>query len=145
LLRTLILLLCTATLSSVLAACSASQAGCVQPALQNYAVPQLVYPQSGTKLSPSGLQDAFVAYPPPIAGAFQLFGNGATVGLPTNPPRDPLPPGSAQPHAGWKMSELFLGTLTSGQQYVVQYAIPYKLACEAGDTSKVIVVGSFST
>ena len=86
-LRKLVLLLCAAPLGLWLAACSASQAGCVQPALQNYTVPQLVYPQSGSKLAPSGLQDAFVAYPQPIAGAFQLFGDGTTVGLPTNPPR----------------------------------------------------------
>jgi hypothetical protein len=145
LIRSFILASCAVALAVCLGACSASQAGCGQGALQQYPTPQLLYPQSGTKLPPSGLQDAFVAYPLPIAGAFQLFGNGATVGLPTNPPRDPLPPGSGQPNPGWKVAELFLGTLSPQQSYAVQYVIPYKLGCMAGSTSKTLDLGSFTT
>ena len=143
--RSFILMSLCVALVMPLAACSASQAGCGQGALQQYPTPQLLWPQSGTKLSPSGLQDAFVAYPLPLAGTFQLSGNGATVGLPTNPPRDPLPPGAGQPNQGWKVAELFLGTLTPGLSYTVQYKIPYKLGCMAGDTSKTVDIGTFST
>ena len=147
--RTLFVLCCTSLLAIGLGGCAANiQADCVQPPLQTYPTPQMLWPISGQALPASGKQDVFVAYPLPLVGIFSLVSaQGTTVGLPLNKPHDKLPAGAGTPQPGYtQLTELFVGTaIQPHNSYAVTYSIPYKLGCNGGNTTKTQTIGTFTT
>jgi hypothetical protein len=155
--RRLLILCSLGALAAGLSGCAAggnAEAGCVQPPLQTYPTPQMVYPQPGTTLSATGPQFVYVAYPasPPlmkVGGVFTLTpstpAGAAGVGVPMKSVST-LPAGSATPQSGY--TTFFygsVGSLAPKTTYALTYTIDYTLGCLAGGTSKTVTVASFNT
>ncbi|MBV9646261.1 MAG: hypothetical protein JO043_02225 [Candidatus Eremiobacteraeota bacterium] len=142
-LRTFTCALAGGALAVSLAACSAgggSQNGCSQPPLQQYPVPQLVAPTSGSTNVPDAIGTIQISTTlNVIVGTITLNSSSGTV----NVAKATLDP--HQPNPNTFLWDLSIPTLKAATTYTVTQSIQYPSGCLGPIVTQTHNIGTFTT